>query len=404
MRLSLSPAVERAMSVAHGLARAAGGSQTAPAHLLAALLREEHGHAADLAESAGLDVASFRAGDGADGEPLPLSPDLETALHDARDLAAELSFERVVTGEAAFLTLARLPDIARLLRERGMDEARLVRPEPAALPPLGDVLPLDDVTERADAARLLDAAANRAREALRVLEDHARFVLDDAFLVEQLKGLRHDLTRALIEHGPPGLLAMRDTLGDVGTAVRADGEYRRDSLRDVVAAAGKRLGESLRSLEEYGKVVSPLLGERVEAVRYRAYTVEKALALVASGRQALRDARLYVLLSGSSCVASLEWTIEQAAAGGAAVVQLREKSLNDRDLLRRAADVRRWTRRAGVLFIMNDRPDIARLVGADGVHLGQDDLPVREARRLLGPDALIGVSTHDADQVRRAVL
>jgi thiamine-phosphate pyrophosphorylase len=66
--------------------------------------------------------------------------------------------------------------------------------------------------------------------------------------------------------------------------------------------------------------------------------------------------------------------------------------------------VRLWTRKAGVLFVVNDRPDIARLVEADGVHLGQDDLPVADARRVVGPDALIGVSTHSIAQVRQAVL
>ncbi len=65
--------------------------------------------------------------------------------------------------------------------------------------------------------------------------------------------------------------------------------------------------------------------------------------------------------------------------------------------------MRRWTRRAGVLFIVNDRPDVARLVEADGVHLGQDDLPVREARRVLGAEALIGVSTHNVEQLRQAI-
>src|SRR6185437_11102479 len=97
-------------------------------------------------------------------------------------------------------------------------------------------------------------------------------------------------------------------------------------------------------------------------------------------------ARLHVLLTGATCAASLEWTIAEAAAGGAALVQLREKTLPDRELLSRARDVRRWTRQAGVLFIVNDRPDIARLAEADGVHLGQDDLPIREARRILGPE------------------
>src|SRR5204862_4332083 len=100
---------------------------------------------------------------------------------------------------------------------------------------------------------------------------------------------------------------------------------------------------------------------------------------------------------------ALDWTIREAAAGGADVFQLREKSLTDRDLLERARDVRRWTRETGTLFIVNDRPDIARLVEADGVHLGQDDMSVKEARRILGPQAIIGVSTHSLRDLRRAI-
>jgi thiamine-phosphate pyrophosphorylase len=103
-------------------------------------------------------------------------------------------------------------------------------------------------------------------------------------------------------------------------------------------------------------------------------------------------------------VASLDWTIREAAAGGATVFQLREKKLGDRELVERARQVRRWTREVGALFIMNDRPDIARLAEADGVHVGQDELSVKDARRIVGPDALIGVSTHTLDQVRQAVL
>src|SRR5207245_9629252 len=84
--------------------------------------------------------------------------------------------------------------------------------------------------------------------------------------------------------------------------------------------------------------------------------------------------------------------------------QLGEKTLGDRARLQRARQVRRWTQQAGTLFIMNDRPDIARLVEADGVHVGQDELPVKEVRRIVGPDALIGVSTHNLEQLRQAVL
>src|SRR5262249_36850618 len=103
------------------------------------------------------------------------------------------------------------------------------------------------------------------------------------------------------------------------------------------------------------------------------------------------------------CTRSLEWTVREASAGGAQVIQLREKGLSDRELLERARQVRRWTRAAGVLFVLNDRPDIARLAGADGGHVGPDELPVKEVRRVLGPETLIGVSTHDLEQLRRAV-
>jgi thiamine-phosphate pyrophosphorylase len=85
------------------------------------------------------------------------------------------------------------------------------------------------------------------------------------------------------------------------------------------------------------------------------------------------------------------------------VIQMREKNVDDRTLLEKARLVRDITRKAGVLFILNDRPDLARLSEADGVHLGQEDLSIRDARRILGPDALIGVSTHNLDQLRQAV-
>jgi thiamine-phosphate pyrophosphorylase len=255
-----------------------------------------------------------------------------------------------------------------------------------------------------EAARVLDACANRAREALRVIEDYCRFVLDDALLSKELKELRHDLTEALAAVSATGVLQARETLHDVGTSLTTAAEQQRHSLRAVVQANLKRLEEALRSLEEFGKLHDPALGNTLEGLRYRSYTLEKAIVLGTSARQRLADARLYVLVTGSGCAAALDWTIQEAAAGGAQIIQLREKSLPDRELAERARQVRRWTRQAGVLFIVNDRPDIARLVEADGVHLGQEDLTVRDARRLVGPDALVGVSTHNLDQVRQALL
>jgi thiamine-phosphate pyrophosphorylase len=292
------------------------------------------------------------------------------------------------------------------LTSSGLRYADLEREWQAAVAdPVSLDAPLDfgDAVEQSDTARILDACGNRAREALRVIEDYARFVLDDAFLCRQLKQLRHDLAEAMTELGQTHFLSSRDTLVDVGTGITTSREHVRLSLTDVLCANAKRLQEALRSLEEYGKLYGPDLGRRLESLRYSSYTLERACTLGATGRSKLSDANVYVLLS-ASCQFGLERTILAAAEGGAAVIQLREKALPDRELILRARDVRRWTRAAGVLFIVNDRPDIARLADADGVHLGQDDLPVREARRVLGPDAIIGVSTHDLEHVRRAVL
>jgi thiamine-phosphate pyrophosphorylase len=236
-----------------------------------------------------------------------------------------------------------------------------------------------------------------------VLEDFCRFVLDDAFLSRELKTMRHHLADALQQLPAHRLLASRETLRDVGTAISTPSELDRASLSVVVEANCKRLQEALRSLEEFSKLHSAALAQDMEELRYQSYTLERMLLLGQLSRRRLQDIRLYVLFTAAQCWGGLEQTLRQVIEGGGGMIQLREKDLGDRDLLERARQVRRWTRETGTLFIMNDRPDVARLVEADGVHLGQDDLPVKEARRLLGPGAIIGVSTHNIEQVQQAI-
>jgi len=96
-------------------------------------------------------------------------------------------------------------------------------------------------------------------------------------------------------------------------------------------------------------------------------------------------------------------TVAEALKGGVDIVQLREYSLNDSDLLAMAKEVRRMTIQHKALFIVNNRPDVALASGADGVHLGQDDLPVYAARKILGKDKIIGLSTHGMNQARKAI-
>ena len=112
---------------------------------------------------------------------------------------------------------------------------------------------------------------------------------------------------------------------------------------------------------------------------------------------------LYVVLDrGPAGGRDLGQLLDAVLAGGCRVVQLREKTMPLSDLYPVARALQRRCREAGCLFIVNDRVDLALAVDADGVHVGQEDLPALEARRLLRPGMILGVSTHDEDQARRA--
>jgi len=417
--LDLTPAVTRALEIARQWANCQRSARIQPAHLLQGLLHEDEGRPWQLLMQTGLDPQLVRralpaAADGcSEGEPIP-SEALAEILSRADELARSLAGEDSVASEhLLFALLETDAGLRQALECQGLQFTQLEAAVWAALGPplqLDEPLRLDEPPRRDEAAdmpataRILDANANRAREALRVLEDYCRFVLDDAFLSGQWKGLRHDLAGALSVLPPHWLLQARDTEGDVGTAITTQAEMNRAGLADVLQAGCKRLQEALRSLEEYGKLLAADLAGKVEGLRYRAYTLERALLLCTSARTRLETAQLCVLVSTDLCRMSLADTVREAAAGGAQVIQLRDKNADDRTLLERARDLRQVTRQAGVLFILNDRPDLARLAEADGVHLGQGDLPVREAQRIIGPDALIGVSTHNLAQLRQAIV
>ena len=114
----------------------------------------------------------------------------------------------------------------------------------------------------------------------------------------------------------------------------------------------------------------------------------------ADRRARLRDAHLYFVADRDG----LERALDGALRGGADVVQLRDKTADDDALLRAAAWVRERCAAHGALFILNDRPDLAVRAGADGVHVGQDDMAVADARAIVGDDAIVGLSTHSIEQ------
>ena len=254
-----------------------------------------------------------------------------------------------------------------------------------------------------EALRILDANLNRAREALRVLEDYARFALDDSAIAGSLKAMRHELAAAAAGHAPHALL-LRDAAGDVGRELSTDSERHRADLGDVVTAAGKRFGEAIRVVEELLKLEDPNAALAIERARYEFYEIERRIALTLRPAGAFSRVLLYVIITEAFCRADWMTAAEQAVEGGADAVQLREPELAGGELLARAKRLRELCRDAQRLLIINDRPDVAVLSGADGAHVGQSDLPAEAVRRVMGPRKLLGVSTHDLRQVKAARL
>lgn len=253
--------------------------------------------------------------------------------------------------------------------------------------------------------RIIDANANRAREALRVMEDLARFILDDTELTEEIKSIRHELVDELGRMGfvHDRLAAARDVSGDVGTMITAANEAHRDGLSAIGAAAAGRVTEALRSLEECAKTRSGSGAAAIESLRYRSYDADKRLAQqLPSNVQ--RQWRLCVLVSERLCT-HCPWqeVVITALAAGADCVQLREKSIADGELLQRARVLVGLARDVGADVVINDRADIALAAGADVLHLGQNDLPLEEARRIVGNRMRVGVSITRVSQGHAAI-
>ncbi|MFS8794112.1 thiamine phosphate synthase [Synechococcus sp. R8-2] len=250
-------------------------------------------------------------------------------------------------------------------------------------------------------ARILDANLDRAREGLRVLEEWFRFGLEEGELSAECKAMRQALARW---HSDPLRLA-RDTPADPGTQISHPQEEQRRDLRHLLQANCSRVQEALRVLEEYGKLaeshhwVAPGLAKLAKDMRYRLYVLESEL-LGGSLRQRLLAAHLYLV---TSPVPHWLEVVEKSLRGGVTLVQYRRKNLPDGEMLRDLKQLRQLCDRYQALMIVNDRVDLALLSQADGVHLGQTDLPVAEARQLLGSQRLIGLSTTNAEELAQAL-
>ena len=243
--------------------------------------------------------------------------------------------------------------------------------------------------------RILDANLDRGREGIRIIEEWCRFGLNNPDLAQKCKDLRQELASW---HSLELRLA-RDTVGDRGTELSHPQEEKRGSLSHILQANLCRVQESLRVLEEYGKLYRPEMGEAFKQMRYRVYILESDLLTIQHCQQ-LQSCLLYLVTSPSSNLLTI---VENALKGGLKLVQYRDKNANDIVRLSLGKQLCQLCHQYKALFIMNDRADLAAAVGADGLHLGQQDIPIQLAREIVGSHCLIGRSTTNPEEMQKAI-
>ena len=254
--------------------------------------------------------------------------------------------------------------------------------------------------------RIIDANLNRMSEGLRLLEDLARLQLNDATLTQQLKIMRHELLISDWSFNQQ-LLEARNSEGDVGINIEVPGEEKQRELPTIVIANARRVQESLRTLEELSKIpgTPPRLDpERFKQARFELYTIEQNLLSKLLRRDKTKHIDgLYVIIDTQALKGrSYLEVASQVISGGAKIIQLRDKLRSKKELLAIAHQIRKLCAEHDVLFIINDYLDIALAADADGLHLGQNDLPIKVARHLLPIDKILGCSVTTVDQATTA--
>jgi thiamine-phosphate pyrophosphorylase len=254
--------------------------------------------------------------------------------------------------------------------------------------------------------RVVDENLNRLAEGLRVLEDIARMVLNETDLTAKLKNLRHDLIRSDLPFNLE-LLRSRNSAGDIGAGLEEPGQNEPQKLSLIVVANARRAQESLRVLEETAKLpemAGKLDTNKFKQARFALYSIEKELVERLARQDKLNKiSGLYVVLD-TSCLKGrrhLEVARELIEAG-VKVIQLRDKVTPKNQLLPVARELANLCRQQDVLLIINDHLDVALAVDADGLHVGQTDLPAEVARRLLPQDKILGVSAATVEEARAA--
>jgi thiamine-phosphate pyrophosphorylase len=252
--------------------------------------------------------------------------------------------------------------------------------------------------------RIIDANCNRVSEGLRFLEDVARFMLNNADLSRQLKTIRHDIIKNINKLGIQ-LISQRNSVDDVG--YDSESLSGQQDMVSLIAANSKRAEEGLRVIEELAKLpeISMVLDSIVfQRYRFNIYSVEQSLlSLLLRKQKTAGLGDLYVIIdTGFLGKTDPIDAATKVINGGVKVLQLRDKLNEKKKVLAIAHKLKDLCHKSGALLIINDYLDIALAVDADGIHLGQKDLPLPLVRKELPMDKVIGCSATNLTQALKA--
>ena len=411
MELDLSSACKRALDFAFYLALQEGKLEPDEKHCINALLSDPDGPVANLLKDFGLKDSYLESSStinsidsGASLFESAKKPYFTTKiLRTSKKVLSEQ--EGTSLGFLVYL-LEDFKNTKIILEALGVQWEQLLNwVDKQRMAPLVLDVPLDlnATTEIDSCLRILDASANRIREGLRVIDDYCRFILNSTVLCSTTKKLRHDFNEALQWIPAILLIYQRNVEEDVGTTIHTNQELTRLNDYDVFKANIKRVQESLRSLEEFGKLESPDFAIAIGEIRYRSYDLEQRIFRFLDLSGKLKDIQIYGLLGPEHLEPSFMDTLDSLLDNGLDMVQLRIKNVPDNKLLDYAFELKTLIEQNGKMLIINDRADIAKIVDADGVHLGQDDLPIKKVKSIIGRNKIIGISTHNEEQLRTAI-
>ena len=247
--------------------------------------------------------------------------------------------------------------------------------------------------------QIIDANLDRAREGLRVLEDWARFGLGENDCVKRIKNFRQILGKNHLEFYKQS----RNFIKDNCKGLTHKEQIKRNTPEQIISSNAGRVQEALRVIEEFSRQHNHELSKIASEIRYEIYTLEIELLSFNKRKkfeEILKENDLYFITDQKE---NLFEILEEILIAGVRIIQLRFKSGTDKDHLREAIKIKNLCKRYNSLFIVNDRVDIAIASNADGVHLGQDDLDLKTARKLLGYSKIIGISANNEIDISNAI-